>query len=89
MTKKKYTPHLGQRETNLINALTTGPKTSRELMDLIPTNNPAEYVSRINKLGFCTHTQRKCKPDQSGEFRRYGVYHLLPDCNREDLPPND
>lgn len=89
MNKKTHQPHLGKRESNLIKGLEDGPKTSRELMDIIPTNNPSVYIGRINQLGYCTHTQRVSRPDSSGEFKRHGLYHLLPDCNRDNLPPND
>ena len=69
--------NLSPRLHRLVDALFTRPQTIRELIDIIPTNNPAEYVNQLRRrYGLsipCEHVKFTTCDDGNSW---YGVYSL-------------
>src|SRR5690606_20681380 len=77
----KITPRLHR----LAYALLSGPRTVRELTDIIPTNNPAEYVRQLRAaFGLAIDCERIESHSQNPESRWYGRYYLTA-VDREKL----
>lgn len=76
---------LPPRLLRLSRALLSSPRSGRELVDIIPANNPAEYVRQLRQgHGLCIPCEHvRCKTVDGGPSW-YGVYHLTPE-DREKL----
>jgi|GEM_PF-6144905 len=69
----KFTPRLHR----LAYALLSGPRTIRELSDILPTNNPAEYVRQLRAaFGLAIPCERIDSHSQNPESSWYGRYYL-------------
>ena len=75
-------PKLCPRLHNLAKSLTQKDCTSRELMDLIPSNNPPVYVQQLRKLGVVIDCQRVKVRNSTGEESVVGLYKIA-DASRE------
>jgi hypothetical protein len=71
---------LSPRLQRLVSALEDRPHTIRELIDIVPTNNPAEYISHLREdFGLAIHCERVSFITVDGNTSWYGVYHLTDD----------
>jgi len=76
-TKPSSRRPLSPRNQRLLNALLRGPQSSRDLIDIIPANNPAQYVSTLRKcLGFQIPMEEVRFITKDGKASWYGIYHL-------------
>lgn len=77
----KFTPRLYR----LALALQSGPRTIKELADVIPANNPAEYVRQLRVyFGLEIVCERIRSNSSNSESSWFGRYHLTP-TDREIL----
>lgn len=69
----KFTPRLHR----LASALLERPRAIRDLIDVIPTNNPAEYVKQLRRChGLSIPCQWVKFTTCDGEKSRLGIYHV-------------
>lgn len=70
---------LQPRTRRLIEALLSEPRSIRELVDLIPANNPGDYVMRLRRQYGVTVPCEQVKFTTRDEKRSwYGVYRVTP-----------
>lgn len=63
------------RLKRLARALIEGPRSVRDLTDVIPSNNPPEYVNRLRRIaGLQIPCEKVRYKNNDGEFTWYGQY---------------
>lgn len=76
---------LSKREHRIVSALLERPHSPRELMNIAPSNNPAQYILQLrNKLSLtipCEHIPYKTIDSESSWF---GIYSLT-DADRAKI----
>ena len=79
------TTRLPPRLQRLARALLRGACTIRDLIDVIPSNNPAEYISRLREAyGLTIFCERVSFKTVDGNNSWHGKYHLTAN-DREKL----
>ena len=83
MTTPKAT-HITPRLQRLIVALLDNPQSSRDLVDIIPANNPPAYIERLrNSLGFEIHGEKVSFTTIDRRSSWYVIYALTADDRKK------